>query len=448
MPIQSTVYQALFVMPDDIDVERRTAKDVLLDWNSRNGRKQEIHLSPVDAAHVDLGRSGLEEEIDIVVGTFWTEIDDATTGDTSLSEAVRSLAIDGEIPSMVGFSERDIPAERLNPEEYTELQEFRDDCRETGYFTYTSREEYENQLAQALTRTMDGILSSSESFEEKSDDPSEYDPEVDHERLQLSSSVHYDQDERNIERIIDHFQETGVEPPYRVLDAGCGYGTVTQSRFGEDERFDVVAIDDMESVLRIAQDQYTAPNIEYRWMDVNNVDGADLGKFDLVFVSYLFHHITNQESVLSLLWERVQEGGALMVRSCDDGQHFHYPPNEDMEWIVNFTDKIPGSSDRTHGRRLPTHLKRLSPAPADMWLDLKNYHTVGRDSTERRDYWTVFHSNRLYYAKLRAEREEATRDDERLYEDMAEQMQQQEENIIENEYVFDAKSVPVVVGVK
>lgn len=447
MPIESTVYQVLLVMPDDIEGERRVAKDVLLDWNSRNGQKQEIHLSPVDAAHVDLGRSGLQEEIDIILGTFWTMVDDATTGNTSLSEAVRSLAIDEGVPSMVGFSERDIPAERLNPEEYAELQEFRDDCRATGYFTYTSGEEYENQLTEALTRTMDRLLSSSENFSEKSDDPSQYDPEVDHERLQLSSSIHYDQDERNIERIIDYFQNEGAEPPYRVLDAGCGYGTVTQSRFGEDDRFDVLAIDDVSDVLKIAKDQYSAENIEYRWMDVNNVSGADFGKFDLVFVSYLFHHITNQESVLSLLWDRVREDGALMVRSCDDGQHFHYPPNEDMEWIVDITDKIPGSSDRTHGRRLPTHIKRLSPAPADMWLDLENYHTVGKNSSERREYWEVFHSNRSFYAKDHAERT-ATREDQRRYEDMAERMQQSKENIVENEYVFDAKSVPVVVGIK
>lgn len=448
MPIESTVYQVLLVMPDDIKEEQRIATDVLLDWNSRNGRKQEIHLSPVDAPHVDLDRSSLAKEIDVVLGTFWTMIDDATTGGTSLSEVVRSLAIDEDIPSMVGFCEQSVPPERLDPEEYGELQEFREDCRTTGYFTYTSQEEYEKQLAEALTRTMDRLLSSSKTFNEKSDNPSEYDPEVDHERLQLSSSIHYDQDERNIERIIDHFQETGVEPPYRVLDAGCGYGTVTQSRFGEDDRFDIVAIDDVESVLRIAQDRYTAPNIEYRWMDVNNLDGADLGEFDLVFASYLFHHITNQESVLSLLWERVREGGALMVRSCDDGQHIHYPPNEDMEWIVNLTDKIPGSSDRTHGRRLPTQLKRLEPMPTDMWLDLKNYHTVGQSKNNRHDYWKVFHSNRLHYAKVRAEDETATREDERLYDDMSGKMQELKENIVENEYVFDAKSVPVVVGMK
>ncbi len=128
----------------------------------------------------------------------------------------------------------------------------------------------------------------------------------------------------------------------------------------------MVTIDNAEDTLEVAKDRYSAPNIEYRWLDVNNLGKADLGKFDIVFASYLFHHIANQESGLSLLWEHVRDDGVLAVRSCDDGQHMHYPPEDGMDWIVEKTDEISGSSDRTHGRRLPTHLKRLSPPPADI----------------------------------------------------------------------------------
>ncbi|AGB17400.1 hypothetical protein Halru_2829 [Halovivax ruber XH-70] len=162
----------------------------------------------------------------------------------------------------------------------------------------------------------------------------------------------------------------------------------------------------------------------------------------------MFHHVANQESILSLLWDAVDEGGCLLVRSCDDGQHLHYPPDEDMEWLVEFTDDIPGSSDRTHGRRLPTQMKRLSPEPSDVWLDLKNYHTVGLSSAERREYWSVFHSNRLHYAKTRAERDDASVEEKRLYEQMSEAMGALEQKIIGNEHVFDVKSVPVVGAMK
>lgn len=452
MPTEAILYRILLAMPDDIEEERRVAKDVMMNWNSMTGRKHDIHLEPVDPRDMN-GRSSLNEEIDIVLGTFWATANDS--GGINYADMVRQL-VNEETASTIAFCEANIPTERLDPEEYAALEAFKDDCREmgTGYFTYSNCEEYESQLRRDLARTMDGFLIDSESYfkENKADPdgPSDYDVEVDHERLKMSEAMHREQDERNIARIVEHFQETGIEPPYRVLDAGSGYGTVTQRRFGGDERFEVVGIDDSENVLKIANDQYAAQNIEYRWLDVNNIDApnAALGEFDMVFVSYLFHHLDNQESVLSLLWDRVREGGAFLIRSCEDGQHMHYPPNEDMDWVVNVTDRIPKSSDRTHGRRLPTQIKRLSPSPDDMWLDLENYHTVGRDSTERQEYWDVFHSNRLHYAKMRAERDGATAEDERLYEDMSEQMTRLKDDVTGNEHIFDVKSVPVVVAIK
>lgn len=451
MPTESTVYRVLLAMPSEVEMEREVAKNVLLNWNAVTGRQQNIHLGPVDINHVDANRSNLVEEVDIILGAFWTTVGDGAANGTNLADVVRQLAFEEDLPAMVGFSERDIPPNRLEPEEYEHLQEFREECRTKGHFTYVDREEFQEQLKNALVRTMDQLLSSSDPISNEDEDhegPSEYDPVVDHERLQLSAAMHREQDVHNIDQVVERLRENGLAQPYQVLDAGCGYGTVTQSRFGDDERFEVVAIDNAEEVLEIAKDEYSAPNIEYRWMDVNNLGKADLGTFDIVFASYLFHHITNQESVLSLLWEHVREDGTMMVRSCDDGQHLHYPPNEDMEWIVDTTDSIPGSSDRTHGRRLPTHLKRLSPPPTDVWLDLKNYHTVGRDSAGRRDYWTVFHSNRLHYAKVQAERDDATKEDERLYETMSDRMDQLKDKIEGNKHVFDAKSVPVAVAVK
>lgn len=449
MPTESTVYPVLLAMPSEIERERQAAKDVLLNWNAATGRQQNIHLSPVDATHVDVTRSDLADEIDIVVGAFWTT-DGETTNGTSLADSVRRLSIDGDLPAMVGFSERDIPQNRLDSETYNRLQIFKDDCRDIGFFTYASDEEYETQLEKSLARTMDRLLSpdSIDSDSNEQEGPSEYDPGVDHGRLQLSAAMHRNQDERNIDRIVDRLEESDVEQPYRILDAGCGYGNVTQSRFGDDERFEVLAIDNEKGILEVAKERYPAQNVEYRWLDANDVGKADLGTFDMVFASYLFHHTANQESILSLLWNLVREDGVMMVRSCDDGQHIHYPPNEDMEWIVERTDSIPGSSDRTHGRRLPTQMKRLSPTPVDVWLDLENYHTVGRDSSERRDYWTVFHSNRLHYAKVRAEREDATSKDKQLYEKMTERMDELEDEIIGGEHVLDVKSVPVVVAVK
>ncbi|AQL41631.1 hypothetical protein BV210_02380 [Halorientalis sp. IM1011] len=451
MPTQATVYRILIATPAEVEEETYAATNAVLDWNSVKGRGKNIHLEPVQyPAHVETDPDDLASEFDLVIGAFWTQTGGIAESGSSILDVVRRLAFNESVPTIVGFSEKEIPPGKLDPEQYGAVEDFREECRSEGlYFTYESIEEYQSQLEQELTQTMAGLLDGP-SFTTKDDthESSEYDPEVDHERLRLSAEMHREQDVRNIQRVVDHFEEVGIDQPYRVLDTGCGYGTVTRDRFGNDDRFDVVGIDHTKSVVKTAREEYAAPNIEYRWMDVNNLGDSSLGAFDLVFSSYLFHHLENQEPVLSLLWEHVDDDGALLVRSCDDGQHLHYPPDKDMDWVVEITDEIKGSSDRGHGRRLYTHMNRLTPAPEGISLDLKNYHTGGMDTEERRQYWDVFHSNRLHYAERLANRDEATLEDQDLYETMSEKMDQLEEKFVDNSHFLDAKSVPVAVAFK
>lgn len=465
MPTKATVYRALIASPSDVQEERNATKDVVMQWNAAHSRQHGVYIEPVlYETHVakDLGDSPqniisdqLIDDCDLVIGVFWSRIGTETDSEPGGAvEEIKTLAFEKDRSAIVGFSQRDIPHSQLDVEQYQAVESFKGECRERGlYFTYETLEEYKNQLSQELANTMNRVLEreSETEFTKKSKqdaEASEYDPEVDHERLALSSETHKEQDLDNLAAVIDHLDAVGIEPPYRVLDAGCGYGTVTRDRFGGDERFEVLAVDEVPGVLRVARSEYDAENIEYRQLDVNDLDSADVGTFDLVVSTYLFHHLENQEPVLSMLWERVREGGALFVRSCEDGQHIHYPPDEDMDWLVGVTDDIKGSSDRTHGRRLYTHLRRLRPEPERIDLDLRNYHTAGKTREEREQYWDVFHSNRLHYAKVLAERPDATKQDEALYRKMKKRFDRLEQKFTDNAAFLDAKSVPLTVAYK
>ena len=63
---------------------------------------------------------------------------------------------------------------------------------------------------------------------------SEYDIDVDHGRLQRSEAVHTEQDHAVINNVLTVLDESDLTTLYLVLDAGCGYGTVTLERFGYD----------------------------------------------------------------------------------------------------------------------------------------------------------------------------------------------------------------------
>lgn len=463
MPSEATVYRVLIASPSDVQKEREAAKDVIIRWNAANSRQEGAYIEPVLwETHVgkDIGENPQEiisnqvlDVCDFTIGVFWSRIGTPTNEEAGGAvEEVKTMAFEQDKPAIVGFCERDIPRGKLNISQLEKLEEFEEECEEEGlYFKYQTVEEFKNQLFQEISHTMNQFLEvedhkdfSKKSREEK--EASEYDPEVDHERLKLSSDTHREQDLNNLEQVIGYFESRGLDTPYRVLDAGCGYGTVTQDRFGFDNRFEVVAVDNVQSVLSVARDEYSAPNIDYRKLDVNHLHKSDIGKFDLVVATYLFHHLENQEPVLAKLWNRVRSPGALFIRSCDDGQHIHYPPDEGMDWLVNTTDEIKGSSDRSHGRRLYTHLRRLEPEPQSIELDLRNYHTAGKDSKGREQYWDVFHSNRLHYAEVLAKRPEATEADKDFYKQMKQRYNRLEQKFIDNDNFLDAKSVPLAIA--
>jgi hypothetical protein len=64
--------------------------------------------------------------------------------------------------------------------------------------------------------------------------------------------------------------------------------------------------------------------------------------------------------------------------------HLHYPPDENLEFLIEKSDQIPGSDDRTHGRRLYTQLKRLTPPPQNVEMDFCMLTTAGLGSNQRK----------------------------------------------------------------
>ncbi len=463
MPIDATVYRVLIATPSDVKErgDRAIVREAIMDWNAANPVAESVFLEPVMyETHVakDIGEHPQEiineqllDDVDLAVGLFWTRV--GTSTPNAAGGAVEEVTRVAENrPVILGFSQAPIEHDQLDPEQYSQVKALEDEFKDQGlYFSYRGQDELKNILTQELTNTMNNLLGGEFTKKEKRhEDASEYDPDVDHDRLQLSAAVHREQDLDNIEQALAYFDEQDIEPPYDVLDAGCGYGTVTKSRFGDDDRFRVTAIDVAQSVIGIARAEYAAENITYQTLDVAAIPETDIGTFDLVFSSYLFHHLDRgaQESVLSILWDVVRPQGVLMIRSCDDGQHLHFPPDEEMDWFVEVTDEIKGSSDRKHGRRLYTHQCRLTPEPLDIDLDLRTYHTAGDSREQRRQYWSVFHSNRLHYAEVLASRENATSADQELYERMHRDYTRLAEKFKDNPNFLDAKSVPMTIAYK
>jgi len=464
MPTEADVYRVLIASPSDVKQEREKAREVVIKWNGTRSRN-DVYIEPVmweTHAAADLGKEPqkiLNDQIvdscDFVIGMFWKRVGTETENELGGAvEEIKRVSQDGS-KAIVGFSEKPIPPKDIDSEQYKRVMDFRKECEKNGLvFTYESPEEFENRLSQHLAKTMNELLSEDEgadiSFTRKTEDEdSYYDPSIDHDRLKIQAQKHLDLDERNVQNVVTHLEEKGIEPPFRVLDAGCGYGNVTRRLFGERDEFDVLAVDNSEESISIAKEEYSSENIDYQVLDINNIHEKDLGNFDIVFSAFLFHHLKNKESVMSQIWKLIPEtGGGFLIRSVDDGLHMHYPPDEDLDYIMEKSDQIKRSSDRTHGRRLYTQLKRLKPSPEQVDVDFKIHDTAGLSSHEREEYFEVFHSYRINPIERLVRENEATPADERLYEKMDVKMDSVKERFIGNDHFLDIKPVPLVVAYK
>jgi len=464
MPTEADVYRVLIASPSDVKRERQKAREVVIKWNGTRSHN-DVYLEPVmweTHAAADLGKEPqkiLNDQIvdscDFVIGMFWKRVGTETENEPGGAvEEIKRVSQDGST-AIVGFSERDASLSEIDSEQLDRVMDFRKECEKNGLvFTYESLEEFENRLSQHLAKTMNQLLSKNKesdiSFTRKTDDEdSYYDPEIDPGRLKIQAQMHLDLDERNVQNIVKHLEEKKIEPPFRVLDAGCGYGNVTKHLFGDRDEFDVLAVDNSEESISIAKKEYSSENIDYKALDINNIHEKEVGDFDIIFSAFLFHHLKNKESVMSQLWELIpQAGGGFLIRSVEDGLHMHYPPDEDLEYIMQKSDQIKKSSDRTHGRRLYTQLKRLKPSPEQVDVDFKIHDTAGLNSHERKEYFEVFHSYRNNPIERLVRGNEATPADERLYEKMNVKMDSVKERFIGNEHFLDIKPVPVAVAYK
>ena len=128
----------------------------------------------------------------------------------------------------------------------------------------------------------------------------------------------------------------------RVLDYGCGYGTLA-SRVGSRE---YVGVDRNEDVLAAARTRYRdSPNVSFSSPD--EFFASDKGLFDTIVLAAVLEHLEDPEAELVALKQRLAEHGKIVIttpsRGADRllgfGSRFHLFSAEAHEEHVHFFDK-------------------------------------------------------------------------------------------------------------
>lgn len=109
-------------------------------------------------------------------------------------------------------------------------------------------------------------------------------------------------------------KQANIQPGQRVLDLGCGTGTLTILIKQTQPQAEVVGLDGDPSVLAIAREKAERSGIAITWdqsmaYEMPHPDGS----FDRVLSSLLFHHLSsdNKKRALAEIWRVMKPGGEL-----------------------------------------------------------------------------------------------------------------------------------------
>lgn len=148
----------------------------------------------------------------------------------------------------------------------------------------------------------------------------------------------------------------------RVLDVGCGPGSITIGLAEAVAPGHVVGIDIEESQVQYARElaaRKGVANVEFDAADVYDLP-YESASFDVVFMSAVFGNLREPERATAEIHRALKMGGLVAVREFDHGSNFTWPPNELRNQSEDLYLRLRKSygHDATCGRQLRAILER------------------------------------------------------------------------------------------
>ncbi|MGO9108873.1 MAG: class I SAM-dependent methyltransferase, partial [Thermoguttaceae bacterium] len=132
--------------------------------------------------------------------------------------------------------------------------------------------------------------------------------------------------------------EFGLHGPERVLDLGCGDGTLTAQIADLVPSGEVVGIDASRGMIDAARPK-ARKNLRFLLMDINEIDFV--GEFDVVFSNATLHWVKDHKRLLRNVGRALCDGGRLRFNFAgeDNCSHFFSVIREAMSaetFVVHF----------------------------------------------------------------------------------------------------------------
>jgi ubiquinone/menaquinone biosynthesis C-methylase UbiE len=123
-----------------------------------------------------------------------------------------------------------------------------------------------------------------------------------------------------------------LKPGMRLLDVGCGPGSITVGLALAVEPAHTIGIDPSESVIQTARSFATTQPAKHLTFEVGNIYEPRFGaeSFDAIFAHQVLQHLRRPVDALQQFRALLTSGGVVGVRDVDWGSTTFYPENQGM----------------------------------------------------------------------------------------------------------------------
>ena len=106
-----------------------------------------------------------------------------------------------------------------------------------------------------------------------------------------------------------------IEPGDRVLDVGCGTGSLAILLKNRHPDVEIVGLDPDPTALSIAKAKANAAGVDIEWRQGFASDAADTGKFDKVVSSLVFHQVPvgGKRAGIEAMFAAAKAGGTICI---------------------------------------------------------------------------------------------------------------------------------------
>lgn len=167
------------------------------------------------------------------------------------------------------------------------------------------------------------------------------------------------------ERIIGEVMDTFVRDNLVVIDLGCSDGSLTLSRFSNNNKVKkVIGFDIKSENINNANQKAKNKGLEnifvFYTLDLDRPDAVDeirnilnelnIDTVDIAFSALLIHYLKNPDHLLKELHDIFSKDGKIILRGSDDGTKIAYPDSELLDSIMERYRKY-SETDRYNGRK-------------------------------------------------------------------------------------------------